>query len=97
MNELFGLPYFVWFLVCLTIAVVYIIFYPKQANSANVSKVERLILKYAHSTVWLLLALACILANYKIDEAASVVPFISLIVYIVFVVTLIKLQFKNKR
>lgn len=56
MNRFFGLPYFVWLTGCIVIAIVYFIFVPKEATATNLSSIQRFILKYAHSIVWVLLA-----------------------------------------
>ncbi len=95
MNTLWGVPYFVWLIICLVIAFIYLIFFPKEAIRVSTSPAERVILRYAHALVWFLLAMACVFANYNHMAAVHFTAFSSLIVYLAFVTSLIRVKFKK--
>ena len=78
------------------IAFAYFIFVPKIANSMNLSFKDRFIIKYAHSIVWLLLAVACVFANYENFATAQLVALAALFTYLIFIITSIKLRTREK-
>ncbi len=96
MNTLWGVPYFGWLAACLLIAVAYWVFVPKEVYSPNAYFLERIVVKYAHSLVWLLLGLACIIANYQRQEVAKLIALAALVTYLVFIGTLLKVKAKDK-
>ncbi len=96
MNTFWSIPYFVWALGCLLIAVAYFIFIPKEAESVNLPLKGRFIVKYAHSIVWLLLAFSCILANDG-QAIARFVALMGLFTYLIFIITFIKIKVKDKK
>jgi hypothetical protein len=96
MEIFWGLPYYFWLVICIAIATVYLFVVPKAARDPHVGITERLVLKYAHSLVWVLLATACVIANFKFTSSAKMVSLISLGVYIVFIVTLFKTKIFQK-
>ncbi len=86
---MWGVSYLVWTLVCLVIALVYYFVLPKSARSPLLKKPSRLILRYAHSLVWLMLAGAALLAHTGHVRAGKLAALAALAVYIVFMGTLV--------
>ena len=97
MEEFWGVPYFVWVIVCLTIATLYYFFAPKQSKNPTLSVMSRRILKYFHSLVWILLAIASLLANFKFNSMAKLIALLSLGVYLVFMITLVRAKTGEKK
>ena len=61
-TTLFGLPWYVWGLLCLAVAAVYLLgrLHPSHKNGAPARPPWRqFVLRWFHSLVWVLLALAC--------------------------------------
>jgi drug/metabolite transporter (DMT)-like permease len=55
---LFGVPWLVWTGVCLVVAAVYVVVWPRPKGSAPAWR--RLLLRWAHAVVWLALAGSCL-------------------------------------
>ena len=55
-----GLPWFVWGLLCLVVAAVYVAVWPKNAGLVPVRPVWRhVVLRWFHTLVWVLLGASC--------------------------------------
>ncbi len=86
---MWGVSYLVWTLVCVVIAMVYFFVLPKTARSPLLKKPASLILRYAHSLVWLLLAGAALLAHTGYLRVGKLAALAGLAVYIIFMGTLV--------
>jgi hypothetical protein len=90
METFLGLSYLVWLPICLAVAVLYLFIIPKKANSSSITSTEKVILRFGHSAVWILLALACLLAYFKLNGVAKIISISSLLVYLTFMFTVLK-------
>ena len=94
MSETFlGFPLQAWGLLSLVAAVACFFNWPEPKSGRRGpprSSVVHFILRWFHSVVWLLLALACFLWASGPSAAAAGLAIASLIVYVVFVVTLLR-------
>ncbi len=80
-----GIPLIVWFVVCLAVAVAYYVVWPKPREGAPARPFWlHGILRWFHSLVWALLALACVAGMAISSQAAKPVALSALAVYIVF-------------
>lgn len=95
MNKFLGVPYFVWFTICILIAVLYFIFVPKKEAVAESPLLTQFIIKYAHSIVWLLLAIACLAANYNWKISAKYISLTALLTYLIFIITFFSVNGKK--
>ena len=92
----------VWGFICLSIAVLYLAFYPHSKNeilSGSSHKWRYLILRWFHSIVWLLLALSCFMWGEYIPgrtALANILALLSLLFYLTFMVALV-LERKARR
>lgn len=87
-NDFLGIPFPIVGLICLVIAVFYYFIWPKPRGSAPRPPWAQIVLRYAHSLVWVLLACACFLwAGNRQSGVASVLGFLALVMYVVFLVT----------
>ncbi|MBK9711019.1 MAG: hypothetical protein IPO81_06715 [Kouleothrix sp.] len=89
-RKFLGVPLVVWGTLCIVLTIVWSIFWPHQ-KAATTTGLRFVILRWFHALVWLLLAIAAFLA--AIDglggpALARTVAFLSLIAYLVFLVTL---------
>jgi sterol desaturase/sphingolipid hydroxylase (fatty acid hydroxylase superfamily) len=87
-----GFPLQAWGILSLAIAVAYFIKWPKPRPdrvSPPRSALAHIILRWFHSLVWLLLALACILWASGPSAAATALAVAALIVYLIFLATLL--------
>ena len=83
-----GVPLVIWGVVCLGVAALYYFVWPEpEADSAPRPAWMRLVLRWFHSLVWLLLAAACFLQSAGVSEIGRTVGGIGLLVYVVFMVT----------
>jgi len=87
-----GFPLQTWGIVCLALTVFYFFKWPSpkpdRAGPPR-SALVHIILRWFHSAVWLLLALACFLWASGPSTAANAIAVAALIVYLIFLGTLI--------
>jgi hypothetical protein len=94
-TTLFGLPWYVWGLLCLAVAAVYVVVWPRpprQGGAAARPRGRQFILRWFHSLVWLLLALSCFVHASQIAGTATVgraLAALAGLMYIVFLSALI--------
>jgi hypothetical protein len=88
-SKLWGIPNLVWGGVCLILTIVWVVIWP--SNKVFPDDVLRFfVLRWFHALTWLLLALAAFIAAFKIfggEGTARVVAFLSLPVYLIFLIT----------
>ncbi len=93
MNEKFlGIPWLFWALAALAIAIVYLFVWPSKRVTASTSTLQYAILRWGHTLVWGLLALAALLraVNLGIPSKVSLyMALAALALYLVFNITLI--------
>ena len=97
METLWGISYTIWFIVCMLIAVLYLFAIPKAALASAKNSMDRVILRYGHAAVWLLLAFACITAYFKNLFFAKIIALGGLLVYLIFIITLGKIKKIGRR
>ena len=88
-NKFLGLPLFVWALLCLALAGVWVVFWPSE-RAVGASPLRHVILRWFHALTWLLLAAAAFIAGLDAGANARVartVALSSLVVYLIFMGT----------
>lgn len=86
-HSFFGIPWLVCSIIAATIAVIYLFIWPQDTNASGISLI---ILKYAHSLVWILLSIAALTMSFKRNQGrrfASYLAKASLGVYVIFMIT----------
>ncbi len=83
--KLLGVPLAVWGALCLVLTAIWVMVWPHE-KAATADGLRFFILRWFHALVWLLLAIAAfdVLGG---AATARIVAFLSLITYLVFVVT----------
>ena len=91
MPEYLGLPVYLWGVICLGVALLYFFVWPRQKPDAPVPRPtwRQFILRWFHSLVWVLLAVACFMwAGWLPGSGvAGGVALAALGVYLVFMLT----------
>ncbi|MBI5567502.1 MAG: hypothetical protein HY870_21560 [Chloroflexi bacterium] len=88
-NSLPGIPLTIGSLACLGIAAAYYFVWPKPKTGQARTRLQHLILRNAHSLVWVLLAVACLLwAGDSQSGLASVLGLAALGTYLLFMIML---------
>lgn len=99
MSETFlGFPLQTWATVCLAVAVFYYFKWPRPRPDRvgpPRSALVHYILRLFHSLAWLLLALACYLWAAGPSIIANAVALVALIVYAIFLATLLSDRFRG--
>ena len=85
-DKFFGVPLFVWAVLCIALAVVWVVFWPRD-RVGGVGSIRYIVLRWFHALTWLLLGVAALIAG--IDSAgnarlAKAVSICSLVVYLIF-------------
>jgi quinol-cytochrome oxidoreductase complex cytochrome b subunit len=89
MSTLFGIPLSLWGVLCLVIATVYFFVWPKPDPKGEPRPMWiRVILRWCHSVVWVLLAGVCVLVATGNLPLAEPVAYLALLLYAAFIVTL---------
>lgn len=91
-NTLFGIPLVFWGLGCLAVAVAYYRLWPQPSPKRTQprTRFQHFVLRYGHALVWLLLASGCFLAGADLVTIGLSLAFVSLPVYILFLVILLQ-------
>src|SRR5262245_28820826 len=74
-TTLFGLPWYVWGLLCLVVAAIYLVVWPRPAQKSGASARppwRQFVLRWFHSLVWVLLALACFVQASAVAGSGAV-------------------------
>jgi small-conductance mechanosensitive channel len=98
-SSFLGFPLQTWGLLCLAVAVAYYFKWPKpkpDRTGPPRTALVHYILRLFHSLVWLLLALACFVWASGPSAAADVLALTALIIYGVFLATLISDRARDK-
>jgi len=91
-STFLGLPLQTWGILCLAVAVAYLFKWPKPKPGSTGpprTALVHIIVRWFHSVVWLLLALACFLWASGPSTIANALALAALIVYLIFLATLI--------
>jgi hypothetical protein len=88
-NTLFGIPLVLLGFICIGIAVTYNFIWPRP-NPGDPPRPpgRHFVLRWGHSLVWVLLALACFIAGPETALVAGALGIAALILYVVFIVTI---------
>ena len=91
-NTLLGIPLVFWGAGCLAVAAVYYQLWPQPSPKRKEprTRFQHLMLRYGHMLVWLLLAGGCFLAGAGFVPFGLGLAFLSLPVYIFFLVMLVQ-------
>jgi hypothetical protein len=74
-TTLFGLPWYVWGLLCLMVAAIYLVVWPRPARKSGAPARplwRQFVLRWFHSLVWALLALSCFVQASQIAGSRAV-------------------------
>jgi hypothetical protein len=87
-----GIPFFVWGLGCLVVAGIFAIFWPVQQAGGQTSGLRYLILRWAHTGVWVLLGFSCFarLLGERGTGLANALGVLAGVVYVLFIVNLLQ-------
>ncbi len=86
-----GIPLFGWGGLCLIVATIYTVVWPRSRAAASGSRLRYLIVRWFHALVWLLLALAFFIRGSGAPGsygAANVTALLALVVYFVFILAM---------
>lgn len=88
LDETFlGIPFLIWGVVCLVIAGVCAIAWPRQ-KVVRLEGARYFILRWGHSLVWVFLGVSCFIRMPGSSGVADVVAFLALPTYVTFLLTL---------
>lgn len=85
------IPYTVWGIAAVVMAVIWVLVWPRKKN-VKPGSLPYFILRWFHALTWLLLAAAAWIAGYDIlggQTTAQLVVFLGLITYLIFIATVI--------
>ncbi len=97
-NSFLGIPLTIVSLVCFGIAVAYYFIWPKPKAGQTRTPTQQVILRYAHSLVWVLLAVACLI--WAVDSQsgfAIILALAALGTYVLFMTTFITSQKMSRK
>jgi hypothetical protein len=90
MTTFLGIPVPVWGLLCLALAVLYAIYWPKKVVDAKPRTPEvQLYLRWGHSMVWVLLATAFFAWGNGRTIMAGAIAIASGVVYLLYIILLV--------
>ena len=85
------LPLPLWAGVCLAVAVAYFFFWPRPGDRQR-DRFTQIVLRWFHSAVWLLLGIAALMAAAGSETTAAVTILLGMLLYVTFLVTLVRDQ-----
>lgn len=91
-NSFLGVPLFVWGAGCLVVAVISGVVWPSR-SVASASGFQYVVLRWAHSAVWVLLAVSCFVRGSGAPGSnglANMLALGALGLYLVFITTLLR-------
>jgi hypothetical protein len=93
MNSPFlGVPWFVWGMLCLVVALIFTLVWPRGKRPGKARALQSLILRWFHALVWVLLAVSFSLRGGMILDGsgtANVLALLALVVYLIFIRTVL--------
>ena len=90
-TKLWGVPLVVWGVICLALAILWIVVWPSDKAVAE-DGLRFFILRWFHALTWLLLALSALIAAFNRlggVRTAKVMAYLSLPVYLIFLAAFI--------
>lgn len=87
--KFFGVPLVVWGVLCCVLTIVWFVFWPSDKAASSLG-FRFVILRWFHALVWFLLAIAAFVAAFNIlggPATARVIAFLSLVTYVIFIIT----------
>ncbi len=92
-KTFFGkVPLLVWVILCLAVAVFYVIIWPQNDNPGDEMSLRYIILRWFHPLAWVLLALSLLVRSTKITQSqkiANFIAFLALPTYAAFFIALL--------
>ncbi len=88
-TTLWGLPMYVFGILCLVLALSYGVQWPKAVGRER-PFLTHLIIRWGHSLVWLLLAIACFLWYVGSNPLGNQLAANAMILYIIFIIVLLR-------
>ena len=91
-NAFLGVPLPIWGVLCLGVAALYFFVWPKPKTDGRAQRRSprvHFVLRWFHSVVWLLLAVACFLWASGGSALADALALLALLVYLAFMLTLL--------
>jgi hypothetical protein len=79
-----GLSYLVWVVLCLLVAGVFTVIWPKKKVTAAMGPLRYFLLRWAHVLVWVLLALGLFISGLTDSGLGNPVALLALPVYLAF-------------
>ncbi len=64
-----GLPLYVWSIIALTIAVMYLFVYPRKQITPTTAPLKRLLLRWGHALVWILMSISFVVRGSNVVVA----------------------------
>jgi hypothetical protein len=92
-TSFLGVPWFVWGLLCLAVAVIFTVNWPRGRLPGKARGLQYLMLRWFHALVWVLLAVSFFLRSGKVlggSATANVLALLALGVYLIFMGTLLR-------
>jgi peptidoglycan/LPS O-acetylase OafA/YrhL len=92
-NLFYGISYGWWTLICLLIAVLYFLLWPRPKSGKTRGKMQHIVLRWFHSLVWLALAAAALLqfvSEGQADSTSRILVYLSLVLYAIFITVFLK-------
>jgi hypothetical protein len=86
-----SIPYYVWAFLCLIVALIYAVLWPRPKVGQQRAIWQHLVLRWFHSLVWILLAAACFMWATWLpgnDRLAQRLAVGGLLTYVVFMIVL---------
>jgi hypothetical protein len=84
-----GIPWLWWGILCVVLALIYLVFWPRPARNAPPRPAVRQgVLRWFHALVWALLAAACFVQAAGFGSASTVaagLALVALVLYIAFI------------
>jgi hypothetical protein len=94
-TTLFGLPWYVWGLLCLVVAAIYLVVWPRPSRKSAAlvrPSWRQFVLRWFHSLVWALLALSCFVQASQIAGSGAVgggLAILAGLLYLIFIGALV--------
>lgn len=95
---LLGVPWLVWSGVCLAVAAIYTVVWPRSIHATSLPWWRHFLLRWSHAAVWLALTLSCLIrAVGKPGELADVLALAALVLYVAFIATVAVERARSRR
>lgn len=100
-HQFMELEYIYWSLICLGVAVLYYILWPKPSARQVRTDWQRIIFRYFHALVWIFLAFSCFLKAFFVQPILmllyDLLLLLGLVTYLIFIFTFLHEKRKMMR